>query len=91
MLEMTTDLFIGLACGFLGGTLATALWTWYERDEEMTFLRAELAVTQARLGQYVKASEARSAAATKDLRECLRVAELRRQIHARMASLMSAS
>ncbi len=85
---MTSDLFIGLACGFLGGILATALWTWYARDEDMEFLRAELAMTKERLAQYVKASQARSAAATQDLRECLRVAELRRQIHARIASLM---
>ncbi len=91
MLEMTSDLFIGLACGFLGGATATAVWTWYERDEDREFLRAELAMTKERLAQYVKASQARSAAATQDLRECVRIAELRRQIHARMASLMSAS
>ncbi len=85
---MNTDLFIGLACGFLGGVVATALWTWYERDEDVEFLRAELAMTKERLAQYVKASQARTAAATQDLRECIRVAELRRQIHARIANMM---
>ncbi len=89
MLDMNTDLFIGLACGFTGGVIASLIYSAFTANEEMEFLRAELAMTKERLAQYVKASQARSAAATQDLRRCIHLQEIRRQVHERIANMMS--